>query len=313
MADRRKLPPLNAVRAFEAAFRHQGFAAAADELAVTPSAVSQQVKGLEDWLGIALFERQARGLVPTRAARNYAPGLTDILDRLEDLTQAVRPKPSDRTLTITSLSSFAANWLAPRLGQFSDAHPEIDMRLASGDRLVDFAAEGVDAGVRHGTGNYPGLNVELLMREVLTPVCSPNLMHGPHPLRTLDDLQHHALLHDQDAWVNSLARWDSWLREAGRPDLACDRGPGFSDSHLIVQAAIAGRGVMLGRSALVGDALMSGALVAPFDIRLLSDAAYWFVTPSSPLSPNVQTFRDWIFSETARFLEECPLTLEPTA
>ena len=300
MAVPRRLPPLNSIRAFEAAYRHLSFVLAADELAVTPSAVSQQVKNLEEWLEVSLFRRLPRGLEPTETARKYAPGLTEALDRMADVTRAVRPDDAN-TVTVSTLTSFGGAWLAPRLNRFTDANPDIDFRLSTTNSLVEFGVGGIDAAIRHGRGVYPDLDVRLLMRDMLTPVCSPMLMQGDHPIHSIDDLKHHHFLHDYDAWADSIIRWDNWLARIGRPDIACDRGTSFSDSYLCMQAAIAGRGVMIGRTALVGDALRSGVLVAPLDIQFPSDVTYRFVTPKGALPERVRRFRDWLFTEVEEF------------
>jgi len=300
MAVPRKLPPLNSIRAFEAAYRHMSFALAADELAVTPSAVSQQVKNLEDWLGVPLFHRLPRGLEASEAARKYAPGLTDALDLMVSATRTVRPDTTN-TLTISTLPSFGGAWLAPRLSRFTDANPDIDFRLSTTNAIVNFDGGGIDAAIRHGRGEYPDLSVSMLIQDILTPVCSPALMQGEHPIGTIDDLKHHHFLHDSDAWADSLLRWDNWLARAGRPDIARDRGTSFSDSYLCVQAAIAGRGVMIGSSALVGDALMNGALVAPLDIQIPYKVFYRFITPKGVLPERVTRFRDWLIAEVEEF------------
>ncbi len=294
----RRLPPLNAVRAFEAAARHESFAAAASELSVTASAVSQQVKALEEILERPLFRRHARGLVLTEAGRRYLPALSDALDRIADATRRVREPVDERVLTVTALGSFGAQWLVPRLPDFAERAPEIDVRLSTTDRLVDLLNEGADCAIRYGPGVYEGLESERLMDEIITPVCSPALAER---LRTLDDLGSVMLLHDQSTGPSAPISWPGWLRLQGRSDIPADRGPGFTDSSFLVQAAIAGRGVMLGRSVLVGDALAAGTLVAPFDIEVPAGYAYWFVTaPGARDRPKVARFRDWLFEVAER-------------
>lgn len=295
---RRRLPPLNAVRAFEAAARHESFALAADELAVTASAVSQQVKALEQFVGQTLFHRQARGLRLSAAGRRYLPALTDALDAVAEATRTAAGGLDDRTLTITALGSFGALWLAPRLVEFEAFAPDIDIRLSTSDRLTDLAAEGVDAGVRYGPGPYPDLHAEWLMGETVTPVCAPALAER---LTRLEDLSTVTLLQDASAGSRASYSWPTWLRTYGVTGIDGTRGPGFTNSAFLVQAAIAERGVMLGRSVLVADALASGALVKPFDTELEAEASYWFITlPDGLAQRKIRLFRDWLFEAAGR-------------
>lgn len=317
MSQRRRLPPLNAVRAFEAAARLGGFVAASEELAVTPSAVSQQVKGLEEWLGVRLFVRRAQGLERTAAARQYLPGLTEALDRIDDATAAVLPKPSSRVLTVTSLASFSAQWLAPRLPSFAQAYPDIDLRLSTTDRMLNLEIDDVDVAIRYGHGQYGELEVEKLVEEWVTPVCAPSVSMGGDrapPITRLDDLKDCILMHDSTAILHArhgqppVQSWSGWLDAAERPDLKqvlpIDRGPAFSDSHFLVQAAVAGTGVMLGRGVLVADPLSTGTLVAPIDIFMPSPEAYWFVTmPGARADKRIAAFREWLVAEMADLWE----------
>lgn len=294
----RRLPPLNAVRAFEAAARHESFALAADELAVTPSAVSQQVKTLEDILGRPLFQRHARGLTLSPEGRRYLPALSESLDRIAEATHRVTAADDDSTLTVTALGSFAAMWLVPRLAEFAERHPAIDVRLSTGERKVDLTAEGFDAAIRYGNGGYEGLAVEKLLDETIRPVCSPALADR---LRTPADIAQVTLLHDQSAARGAPITWSGWLRAQGVTGIDAERGPGFTDSAFLVQAAIAGRGVMLGRSVLVGDALAAGTLVAPLEGEMPAGYAYYFLTPPGALTrPKVAAFRAWLFDAAAR-------------
>jgi LysR family glycine cleavage system transcriptional activator len=298
----RRLPPLKAVRAFEAAARHAGFAAAAEELAVTPSAISQQVKILEDWLGRPLFERHARGLTPTTAALRYLPELTEALDRIERASREAASDGAARTLTVTCLSSFGAQWLTPRLYRFSARHPDIDVMLATFDRVVDLEREPVDIAIRYGTADFPGLHVEELMREWIGVVCSPDLRDHPvHPIRSYADLAHHTLLHDADGRTGDPLTWGGFLKRVGAPAFEAERGPRFSDSHMMGQACLAGRGVMLGRSVLVADALANGTLVAPFGMPVESPMFYRMVMRRAALKDSrVAAFRAWIYEELGR-------------
>ena len=303
MSDRRMLPPLNAIKAFEVAARLGGFVEAARELAVTPSAVSQQVKQLETWLGRPLFERMPRGLQPTDAARAYLQTLSECLDRIEGATREVMRGDTRAVLSVSVLPSFAAQWLVPRLSRFYDRNPDIEVRLSATDRLVDLEREQIDVALRYGAGQYPGLEVEQVMEETITPVCSPALLQGPTPLREMADLRHHVLLHDDGHNITPLRlTWVGWLKAVGADGLGIEamRGPVFSDSHLTIRAALAGRGVMLGRSRLVEDELREGLLVAPFAQSLPAVFSYWLVSrPGTAALHKVARFREWLREEAS--------------
>lgn len=298
----RRLPPLNALRAFEAAARHGSFTLAADELAVTPAAVSHQVKALEEYLGHRLFRRFTRGLALTDQGRAYLPGLTDGLDRLAEATEALAGRRLEGRLTVSVIPSFAARWLVPRLGDFYSRFPQIDVVVEAEFRSVDFARENVDIGIRYGRGRYPGLHVEPLLKEDLYPVCSPGLLNRSAPLKELADLRHYVLLHDstvasEEVWV----AWTPWLKLAGITDIDVQRGPRFSDTAMLLLAAIAGHGVAIGRSALMGDDLRAGSLVRPFDIARQAVYSYWIVTtPSGADDPKIAVFCHWLAEQAAR-------------
>ena len=206
----RRLPPLNAVRAFEAAARHLSFTRAAEELNVTQAAVSHQVKALEDRLGVPLFRRLNRGLLLTDAGGLYRKELEDILDRLEQATERLRATEAVGLLTVSTNTSFASKWLVPRLQRFRDRRPDIDVRIDADDALTDFRRDNVDLAIRYGSGIYEGLHSVKLLQDTVFPVCSPKLLEGPHPLRAPEDLQYHTLLHDQGV----VEDWPSWLRSA---------------------------------------------------------------------------------------------------
>ena len=264
-----RLPPLNALRAFEAAARHLSFLKAAEELHVTPGAVSQQVKSLEDQLGLALFRRLPRGVLLTDAGQLYGKRLGQIFEEIRRATAEIVRDKDLSGLTVSTMLSFAARWLIPRLGSFNLAHPDITVRVLADGRLTDFATEDVDLALRYGHGNYPGLHVELIFPETVFPVCSPALMAGPHPLLSFDDLRHHTLLHDVFT-----VDWAIWLHSASFDDVDPHRGPTFLSSDHAIQAALRGEGVVLGRSALVADDLGAGRLVRPFALSLPAGFAY---------------------------------------
>lgn len=297
----RRLPSLNALRAFEAAGRNLSLTKAAEELHVTPAAVGHQVKALEEYLGVKLFRRQNRGLLLTDNGQVLLPELGEGLDRLESAVQRVQARPGSRTFTVTTSQSFASKWLVPRLDRFHAAHPEIDLRIDASPRLVDFQREEVDLGIRWGAGGWSGLYEERLFDETVFPVCSPKLLSGEHPLRTLDDLRWHTLLHvdpfsPTEGWID----WQMWLAAAGATGIDATRGPRFSLLALAVQAALEGHGIALGRSVLVADDLAAGRLVRPFTGSVPSDFAYFLVGLDRSLQrPCVTVFREWLLQEIA--------------
>ena len=291
----RRLPPLKAVRTFEAAARHLSFTRAADELHVTQAAVSHQIKALEEWLGVTLFRRQTRGVLLTDAGQAYLPALTGALDAIDRATRDLLRSGQAGILTISALASFAAKWLVPRLGRFADRHPDISVRIAAEDSLVDFAQSEVDLAIRYSHGAWRDLHYEKFLTEEFFVVCAPRLLSGPHPLKTPADLAHHTLLHDQ-----MREDWQMWLEHAG-VTVAPGRSLGFSHSNMVFDAAIDGLGVALGRSIMVADDLAAGRLVKPFNLSLKAEFTYYLVCPPTHVArPKVKAFRDWVFDEVAR-------------
>ena len=218
----RPLPPLNALRAFEAAARHLSFTRAAAELNVTPAAVGHQVKALEDLLGVRLFRRLTRALRLTEAGQAALPALVDGFDRLAEAADAMRAHGDSGVLTISVCPSFGAMWLVPRLERFRILHPEIEIRIDGTDRLVDLTRDEADVALRYGPGGYEGVRVDWLFDRVNTPVCNPALLQGAHPLRAPQDLRHHTLLHIE--WKEAEASWRMWLLAAGLADIDPTRG-----------------------------------------------------------------------------------------
>lgn len=290
----RPLPPLNAIRAFEAAARHGSFLAAAAELAVTPGAVSQQVKRLEERLGCALFRRLTRGVVLTEAGAAYRTEVAAALDRLAAATARLGSAAGqDRTLRITALPALAEKWLVPRLPAFQARHPEIEVRLSADAQLVDFVRDPFDLGLRYTDGRHPGLRVERLFGERIFPVCSPALARG---LRRPVDLAGLPLLHDQH-WT---AEWAIWLAAAGVAAPARAQGATFTLYSMALEAAAKGMGVAMGHEALVAEDLAAGRLAAPFRRRVPAPAAYYCVTPPwAEGRPAVEAFRTWLFEAAA--------------
>lgn len=291
----RRLPSLNALRAFEAAARHESFTKAADELAVTQGAVSHQVKALEQELGLRLFARERQRLLITDAGRSYLEVVRDAFDRLAVGTNQLLQRQTAGVLTVTTSPNFAAKWLVHRLGGFADAHPEIDLRLSASLQHVDFSREDIDLAVRHGEGNWPGLHATRLCSEKLFPVCSPALMRGRSSLRSPADLQRHTLLH-----VNDRREWAKWLDAAGVKGVDADRGPIFNQASMAIDAAVNGQGIALARTALAAWDILAGRLVRPFALGLKADYAYWIVCPKPTADlPKIATFREWLLAEAA--------------
>lgn len=294
-----RLPPLNALRAFEAAARHLSFNAAAEELNVTPAAVSHQIKALEADLGVALFRRLNRAVRLTDAGQACAPGLRDAFECMAEAVARARLGDSVGILTVTASPAIASKWLVPRLERFRARHPTIDLRIDASMRLVDFTREDVHVGLRYGTGNYPGLHTELLLRSEIFPVCSPALLKGRHPLRKPDDLRHHTLIHDETATLEPNGPdWAMWLRAAGVSDIDTSHGLHFNQVALGIDAAIGGRGVMLARDVFAASDLAAGRLVRPFAGAMPANFAIYVVMPPAlAAAPKVKAFRDWLFAE----------------
>ena len=294
----RQLPPLNALRAFEAAARHMSFTKAAEELTVTPAAVSQQVRTLEDHLGIALFRRGNRSLLLTDAAQSFLPSVRDGFERFHDALERLQSANGGGKLTVSVAPSFASKWLVPRLGEFGERHPEIDVWLSSAMALVDFAKEEVDVAIRYGAGHYPGLDVVRLLSEYVFPVCAPKLLDAGHALNEPDDLCDFTLLHDDGPEEDeSCPDWTMWLKAAAVECVDGMRGPRFNQSSLVLEAAVAGRGVALAKSALAANDMAEGRLVKPFESSVPIDFAYYIVCPrgKSELA-KVGTFRNWLLA-----------------
>jgi LysR family transcriptional regulator, glycine cleavage system transcriptional activator len=289
----RSLPPLNALRAFEAAARHLSFTTAAAELNVTQAAISHQIKALEDRLGLKLFRRVGRGLLLTDAAQAYLAEIAAAFDRISGATRRLHQHDAAGVLSATVLPSFAAKWLLPRLGRFRAAHPEIDLRISSSVEQIDLAREDFDFALRAGSGQYLGMRSDLILTESFFPVCSPALLSGPNRLRVPADLRAHTLLHDEPRDL-----WQLWLKTVGLTDIDATRGPGFSDSGMLIQAAVEGQGVAIAKGTLAGDDLRAGRLVRPFDQSLPANYSYWLVCPEpSAERPKIVAFRDWILAE----------------
>lgn len=286
------MPPLNALRTFEAAARRLNFTDAAGELHVTQAAVSHQIRALEEWFGFPLFIRSGRRLSLTDKGAQLLPAVSGALSQLRTAVDELTDPGRDTRLTVSTMYSFAATWLVPRLRRFRQAHPEIDVRITNDEAIIDFRVEDVDMAVRYGRGGWPDVVAEQWMEEDIFPVCSPALLEEI-PLDTPQDLANHTLIHD-DHEIN----WRLWLKTAGVTGVNPDRGPYYQTTALAIQAAVDGQGVALGRGALVSTQLENGALVRPFDLSLPDDLCFYVVYPPAAAgSRKVQLFTDWLFRE----------------
>ena len=298
----RSIAHLNALRAFEASARHQSFSLAAQELNVTPAAVGQLVRTLEDWLGSPLFVRSTSGrarLVTTEVAEQALPDIRAGLERLAVGLERLRSGSAGGVLTVTVSPAFAAKWLLPRIERFQAAWPETDLRLDTSLKPVDFVAQRIDVGVRYGRGLWPGLAAEKLMDEEVYPVCAPALL-ATATLQAPGDLRGQVLIHDQSVDTSTgFASWQAWLRHAGVQGVPTDRGWRINNSAAVLQAAIDGQGVALARSVMAHDDLAAGRLVRLFpQVRLESALAYYVVyRPECIAQPKVAAFRDWLLRE----------------
>ena len=297
MATPLRLLPLNALRSFDAAARRLSFAAAAEELGVTPAAVSVQVRRLEEWVGAPLFVRGHRSIALSTTGQRLAPRLTALFTEMERLLSDVGDLEA-ATLQISAMPSFASKWVAPRLAGFLVRHPEMQVRLMGGDTRTDFDRDGVDIGLRYGDGDYPNLHCELIAQAVAFPVCAPALAEAVagDPAR----IETRLLIHDESSLVApGLPTWGGWLAHAGAPrDLKGVGGAWFSNSHMALSAAISGQGFALGLTPLVDDDLAAGRLVRPFRAELPSPFGFWFVCrPDRIAEPKVAAFRRWLSEE----------------
>jgi LysR family glycine cleavage system transcriptional activator len=289
----RQLPPLGTLPCFDAAARHLSFSKAAEELHLTPGAISRAIKHLEEQLDVRLFERATRSVRLTEVGEPFAKAVRDVLDRLAVATLAATARHSGVTLNVSTSDGFAGRWLVPRLYRFHRAHGDIDVRVSTTGRLASFHGDGIDVAIRYGGGSYPGLTAEWLADEEVFPVCSPALLKGPHALRKPADLRHQTLIRD-----GYPIDWAAWLAGAGVKDVNPRSGLTFDSYTFAVQAAVQGEGVVLGRTMLVSDDLAAGRLVRPFKQSLKAQSSFYLVFPPEAIRQRkVQAFRDWILSE----------------
>jgi len=289
------LPPLTALRAFDAAARHMSFAHAAAELNVTPAALSFQIKSLEEHLGAPLFRRLNRAVELTDAGRALAPDAQTAFEALGTGWQAAQRSKDHQSLTVTAGPAFTAKWLAPRLYEFAQAHPEIELRFAAALRIMDFKRDNIDVAIRFGTGGDEDLFALELVEEWVVPVMIPELAER---FRTPADLADATLIVDNSiGFLTPTVDWAAWLR-AMKVDITPTYGPAFSQSDHAIDAALAGVGVALGRRALVIKDLADGRLVAPFPFALPVSGRFRFLCPKGAEErPQVAAFREWILAE----------------
>ena len=299
----RRVYPLNSLRAFEASARLLSFVKAAEELHVTPAAVSHQVKRLEEYLGVQLFRRLPRGLLLAETGQVLLSELREVFQRLDQAMERVLESDSRGALTISVAPMFAVKWLVPRLQQFDALHPDIDVRMSSSLGMIDFQRDAFDVAVRLGRGQYPGLEAVKLFDESVTPMCSPRLLEGPDKLNSPDDLRHYVLLHDDSmAFEPATPNWDTWLDSAGATRVDASRGPHFSQPDHALQAAIDGAGVVLGWLYLAADDIVAGRLVQPFSLVAPLGSAFYLVYPAVYADrQKVMVFRDWLIEEAGRY------------
>ena len=299
----RHIPGLQSLKAFDASARHLSFTKAAQELNVTPAAVSHQIKQLEEAIGVPLFQRTSRHMQLTRQGLILKPAIADALDGLTKALQRIRQTDNPKQVRVTASPSIAAKWLVPRIDRFLDSVPGADVRIDVSSSVLDFDRDDVDVAIRFGDGNYPGLQVDKMFHDVLFPVCSPAVLQRGKPLREPRDLLQHTLIHlEYEAQGAVWPNWRMWMLAAGVKDFNDTRGLHFSQTSLAIQAAIDGHGIALGDSTLVGDDIAAGRLVKPFELSLRSPAqfAYHLITLRDLAGrPMTKAFRDWIIAETA--------------
>ncbi len=304
--------PFSALRVFECAARHLSFKHAAEELCVTPAAVSLQIKMLEDHLGLKLFHRHNRGLTLTEQATNGLPVLSKGFENIVDSVKLMRNPSEKGELTVWMAPAFATKWLMPRLHRFSQSYPDIDLDITASTRLIDsnaskstisaenFYRDGVDIAIRFGKGDYPGCQIDKLFPVSAIPLCSPKLLKGKHPLKHPEDLRYHTLLHDNTRYEGR-PDWATWLQAAEVEDVDSRHGIHFNHVNLALAAAIDGQGVVLSMAALASDDIKSGRLVVPFDISLPLLQAYYAITLKEYADqPRVKAFREWLIDEASK-------------
>lgn len=285
-----RLPPLNALRAFEASARQLSFTRAAEELFVTQAAISHQIKSLEEHLGIKLFMRKNRALLLTEEGQAYFLDIKDIFTALHEATEKLLARGAKGAITVSLQPSFAIQWLVPRLNAFNLLHPDIDVRIKAVDQPDNSLTEDVDVAIYHGRGNWPDIHADKLHTEYLIPVCSPLLQNDKKPLITVNDLAQHTLLHD-----TSRREWKRWFKQVGVKGVNVNHGPIFSHSTMVLQAAVHGQGVALANSVLAKPEIESGRLICPFNDVLVSKNSFYIVCREQQMDiGKIEAFRTWV-------------------
>ncbi len=289
----RRLPPLNSMKCFEAAGRLLSFTDAAKELNVTQAAISHQIKVIEEFLDVPLFNRYPRRIVLTEQGKALLPTVTEVFDKLSIAVESISEEQSSNMVNVRLAPSFAAKWLSPRLKYFWKKHPEINVNLYHAHPAVDFEREDVDIAVTYGRGKWSNVISEPLLSLDFFPVCCPRFMENDKPLTDIDNLRYYTFLHDANYEC-----WAEWIVLAGVDDIVSNKGTIIDDTNVLIQAAIDGQGVALGSAVFVEDHLKSGRLIKPFDITLQNDFAYHVVsTEQKLLNPAVQAFKDWLLNQ----------------
>lgn len=302
----RRLPPLNSIRAFEATARHLSFSKAADELNVTPGAVSQQVKVLEDYLKLKLFKRKNRLILLTDEAQICLPLLSEGLDKLSQGINIIHEHSINKPLTITASATFASRWLLPRLTDFHKQFSDIDVRIEASNLLADLVNDDIDVGIRFGDGNYPGLETDYLFSQKVIPVCHPSLLEGDNKINVPEDLKNHTLLHPgNDSFYlndNTHIDWEMWFATVGVKDIDLKHGLHYSQYSLLLDAVIRGQGIALVGDTVISDEIKSGHLIKLFDDTDIPLSFSYFLAYSKSKAnlPRVKIFRQWLLDEVKK-------------
>lgn len=292
------LPPIAAIRAFEASSRHLSFTKAAEELNITQSAVSHQIRHIEDLWEFKLFERQGRRLIITKEGQLIVPVVRDFLDNMKRVLNEITNTETRSSIRVSLLQSFAVKWLVPKLGKFKELYPDISIWISTTDDIVNFATDEVDVAIRLGYGDWPDLHVDSLLHEYVFPVCSPDFFKRITPPQHPADLIHYPLLYRHS--FDICPRWRDWFRDAGLIVKSLPSGSRFPDTSMSIQAAIDNQGIALARSAHVDDDLKSNRLVKLFDVYSKSPVSYYFVCPHKIMAqPRIAAFRKWLLAEAA--------------
>ena len=293
------MPPLNSLKAFESAGRHMSFTEAAKELHVTPAAISHQIKTLESYLGVKLFHRKNRSLELTAAGQACLPGLRKGFDYLGAAIERIQSTVAAEPLLISAPPIFGAKWLVPRIAEFSVAHPEVQIRIDPLQKISELEGPETDVAVRFGRGRYPGLRAQRLMSQEVFPICSPELLHGKHPLVSPTDLRWHTLIHfDPTFYDPDWPQWEKWLRAARVTDVDATIGPHFSSPNFTIQAVLEGQGVALAVSLMADELVAQGQLIQLFNVNYPGNYGYYGVVSEEKVEEHrVNAFWEWLISE----------------